>query len=68
MVSNGKRALALATSMCILAIHAGAADSLHLHWNELAPLVAGKGVWLTLNNRVRVAGVVRAVAQLQVAS
>ena len=54
-------ALPLALWMCLLATQAPAEDKLRLHWNELAPLVTGKRVWLPLSEGVRVAGKVREV-------
>ncbi|MBI3665889.1 MAG: hypothetical protein HY236_06635 [Acidobacteria bacterium] len=56
-----RRALPLVISMCLLATRAPAEDRLRLRWNDLAPLITGKRVWLPLNEGVRVAGTVREV-------
>ncbi len=61
IASVSQRALALGVSMCLLAIPAPAENNLHLRWNELAPLITGKRVWLRLNDGVRITGAVQAV-------
>jgi hypothetical protein len=47
--------------MCLVAAQAPAAGGLRLRWNELAPVVTGKRVWLQLNGGVRIAGTAREV-------
>lgn len=55
-----RRVTALVVSMCLVAAQAPARE-LRLHWNELAPVVTGKRVWLHLIGGDRVAGTAREV-------
>jgi hypothetical protein len=61
---RGRGMLALVVSMCLLTAQASAETNLGRRWNELAPLITGKRVWLRLNGGVRIAGTVREVDSL----
>ena len=61
ILSSLERSAALVISICLLATQAPAAERLQLRWNELAPLVTGKRVWLPLSGGARVEGTVTEV-------
>lgn len=61
LLSAVRRAVALVVSMCLFALPVPAEETLHLRWNDLAPLINGKRVGLTLNGGVLVAGTVHGV-------
>ena len=60
-IAVGRRALAVVVSMCLWDMQAWAEAGLQVHWSELAPVVAGKTVWLPLDGGVRIEGRVQGV-------
>jgi hypothetical protein len=56
-----RRAASLVISYCLMAVPLRAEEPVRLRWNELAPAVTGKKVWLPLKSGVRVSGNVREV-------
>ena len=59
VVSVLRRMVVLSVSMCLLTPPVPAETRNHVRWNDLAPLIDGKRVWLPLSGGVRIVGTVR---------
>ncbi|MCE5306797.1 MAG: hypothetical protein LLG20_04070 [Acidobacteriales bacterium] len=55
-----RQTVAVGALACLISTQAPA-EELRLHWNELAPVVTGKKVWMPVGGKAKIVGTVEAV-------